>query len=273
MNTVVKKPAGTRIECMSCQGRMSGICRDVPSGALHAIAASKYGDRRIRPGEDLFAPGDACDMIYNLVDGWVIRYNLLADGRRQILDFALPGSVLGFHGPAGSPIGHGAQALTDVVVCAIPLKALGRLCGQYPEVGLQLASAVAREQNLAFAHLTSIGRQSARERVAQLLLELFVRYRMRWPGHRVEEMRLPLTQEHIGDATGLTGVHVSRVLKDLKANGILTFSYQRLFILDPDGLVDAAGIEPELLKSWVRSPKSQSKTEPDRHWGSHRLSA
>src|SRR3546814_111707 len=67
----------------------------------------------------------------------------------------------------------------------------------------------------------------------------------------IEEMHLPLTQEHIGDATGLTGVHVNRVLGDLKTDGILTFSYRHLSILDPDKLVDVAGIDPALLQSWI----------------------
>src|SRR3546814_10488064 len=101
---------------------------------------------------------------------------------------------------------------------------------------------MSRDRSLTFAHLTSMGRQSARERVAHLLLELFVRCRSRWPGHRIEEMHLPLTQEHIGDATGLTGVHVSRVLGDLKKDGIVTFSYRRLSILDPDKQIGRAHV-------------------------------
>jgi hypothetical protein len=113
---------------------------------------------------------------------------------------------------------------------------------------------MSRDSNLSFAHLTSIGRRSARERVAQLILELFIRYRLQWPGHRIEEMHLPLTQEDIGDATGLTGIHVNRVLGDFKTDGILTFSYRRLSILDPDKLVDVAAIDPELLQSWIRRP-------------------
>ena len=60
------------------------------------------------------------------------------------------------------------------------------------------------------------------------LLELFVRYRAHWPGHRAEEMQLPLTQEHIADATGLTGVHVNRVLGELRGEGIVQFHYRKL---------------------------------------------
>src|SRR3546814_14813704 len=77
-------------------------------------------------------------------------------------------------------------------------------------------------------------------------------------------MHLPLTQEHIGDATGLTGVHVNRVLGDLKTDGILTFSYRHLSILDPDKLVDVAGIDPALLQSWIGqgTPAPHASDEP-----------
>ena len=252
MTIQAKKFVNRRVDCESCQARANGLCAGHNRDVLQAISGYRSCDRHLKVGHDLFRQGEPCDAIYNLVDGWIFHYSLLADGRRQILDFALPGAVLGFHPGAEAAMGYGAQALTDAVVCIIPQKALEPLSRRHPEVGLRLASLISQDRNLSFAHLTSIGRQSARERVAHLILELFVRFRSRWPGHRVEEMHLPLTQEHIGDATGLTGVHVNRVLGDLRQDGILTFSYRRLSILDPDRLVDVAGIDPEVLRAWVR---------------------
>lgn len=219
---------------------------------LHLIAGYKAGDREFQAGKEIFSLGAPCDAVYNLVSGWVFRYNLLDDGRRQILDFALPGAVLGFHPAHGAMATFGAQALTDAVVCVIPREALDRLSRKHPEIGMRLAWLISRDRSLAFDHLTSLGRRSARERVAHLLLELFIRYRAQWPGSRIEEMHLPLTQEHIGDATGLTFVHVNRVLRDLRQDGIVEFHYRRLRILDPDKLIDVAGIDPQLAMSWVR---------------------
>lgn len=216
------------------------------------MADHKSCDKRAKSGQDLFSAGEPCDAIFNLVEGWAFHYQLLADGRRQILDFALPGAVLGFDGLSGAAMTYGVQALTDAVFCVVPRRALGPLSRRHPGIGLHLASSIARDRDAAFARLTSIGRHSARERVAHLMLELFVRRRSQWPGHRIEEMHLPLTQEHIGDATGLTGVHVNRVLADLKKDGILTFSYRRLVILDPDRLVDVAEADPELVQSWIQ---------------------
>ena len=242
------------VECHSCQARVDGLCQGCAPEALRVIAGYKSGDREFQAGQDLFSLGDPCDSIYNLVSGWVFRYNLLEDGRRQILDFALPGAVLGFHPARGAMATFGAQALTDVMVCVIPHKALEPLAMKHPPIGLRLAWLISRERSLAFDHLTSVGQHSARERVAHLLLELFLRFRAQWPGSRIEEMNLPLTQEHIGDATGLTFVHVNRVLRDLRQDGIVEFHYRRLRILDPDKLVDVAGIDPQLAMSWIRPP-------------------
>jgi CRP-like cAMP-binding protein len=267
MATSTKKPATLHVDCTTCQARVGGLCEGYSPDALRVISDHKSGDRRVKAGQDLLSLGEPCDAIYNLVDGWMVLYNLLEDGRRQILHFALPGAVLGFHPAHGAMMTYGAQALTDAMVCVIPHKALGALSRQYPEIGLRLAWLMARDSNLSFAHLTSIGRHSARERVAHLILELFIRYRLQWPGHRIEEMHLPLTQEDIGDATGLTGIHVNRVLGDFKADGILTFSYRRLSILDPDKLVDVAGIDPELLHSWIRRPTPEQSARDESFGG------
>lgn len=258
MATSIMKSGNIHVDCARCPARMDGLCAGYPLDMAPMVASYKSGDRVLRAGQDLFSLGEPCNAIYNLVEGWVFLYNLLEDGRQQILHFGLPGAVLGFHPANGALTTYGVQALTDAVFCVIPRANLDSLAREHPDIGIRLAWLISRDRSLSFGHLTSIGRHSARERVAHLLLELFIRCRAQWPGHRIEEMRLPLTQEHIGDATGLTGVHVNRVLQDLKEDGILEFHYRRLRILDPDKLVDVAGIDPHLLMPWTR-PLEQSR--------------
>ncbi len=223
----------------------------LPVDNYRLIPRYRDGDRRIEAGRDLFSLGVGGKAVFNLLDGWVAVYTLLEDGRRQIVQFAMPGSVLGLLPSRGTPATVGAQALTDVVVSVIPMPVITAHSRSEPEIGMRLALALAHDCNLAFDHLTSVGRRSARERVAHLLLELFTRYRAHWPGHRSEEMVLPLTQEQIGDATGLTFVHVNRVLSALRKEGIVQFHYRRLRILDPDRLIEVAGVDPEIVLSWL----------------------
>lgn len=239
------KPRQTHPTSIDCPGS---------SQAVHALQVAghyKSADREVKAGSDLFRLGERGEAIYSLVDGWVALYNLLEDGRRQILQFALPGTVLAFVPAQDAVMNYSAQALTDAVVSIVPHKNLGRLARECPEIGMKLAGLISQDRSLAYDQLSSVGRRSARERVAHLLLELFMRSRMRWPGHRNEEMYLPLTQEHIGDATGLTGVHVNRVLRDLRKDGILEFHYRRLRIVNPDKLVDVAGIDAHVAMSWI----------------------
>lgn len=226
--------------------------------ALHVASHYKSANLQVRAGCDLFRLGERGEAIYSLVDGWVALYNLMEDGRRQILQFALPGTILAFVPARSSVMNYSAQALTDAVVTIVPHQNLGRLARECPEIGMQLAGLISQDRSLAYGQLSSVGRRTARERVAHLLLELFMRSRMRWPGHRSEEMHLPLTQEDIGDATGLTGVHVNRVLRDLRKDGILQFHYRRLRIVNPDKLIDVAGIDPHAAISWITDDASMT---------------
>lgn len=251
---MAKSTRGSRrglIDRATRQAHVERPRNDSTSEVLRVIAGYRSGNRAIKAGNDLFRPGEPSDAIYALVGGWVFLYSLLEDGRRQILHFALPGAVLGLYPTRVTIATYGAQALTDAIVSIIPHKDLGRLSKEHPEIGMQLAAIVSHDRNLAYDHLSSIGRRSARQRVARLLLELFVRYRMQWPGHRIGEMRLPLTQEHVGDATGLTGVHVNRVLRGLRSDGIVEFHYRQLRILNPDKLANIAGIDPQAIFSWT----------------------
>ncbi len=248
----LKKSKAIPTNCDHCKAHIDGLCEGCTPETLRVVASYKSGDRKISAGQTVFHPGEPCQAIYNLVDGWVILYNLLENGRRQILHFAMSGAVLGFNPTRGAVATYGAQTLTDATLCIVPQNAFGLLSKDHPEIGMKLAWLISRDRNLSYDHLTSVGQLSARKRVAHLLLELFIRCRARWPGHRIEELHLPLTQEHIGDAMGLTGVHVNRVLRDLREDGVLEFHYGRLRILDPDKLLDEAGVDPHVALSWAR---------------------
>ena len=241
----------TPLDCQRCGARRDGLCRNCDTDTLHDLTRYRTGFVRFARGADILHQGEPCSAVYNLVEGWVQLYQIVEDGRRQILHFAMPGAILGHESTYGDICQFGAQALTDIVVCTIPHAQFSRVTERHPELTKRLSQVLSRDRNLAFDHLTSVGRQTARRRVARLLLELFVRYRHHWPGHKIEEMRLPLSQEHIGDATGLTGVHVNRVLRELKDSKVLEFHYRRLTVIDPDRLVEEAGLDPNIMRSWT----------------------
>lgn len=250
---VKKPPKAPLIGVAGHRMQMGGRKADASSSIEQHRLIREYrcGDRKIGAGCDLFGIGSPMNSVFNLLDGWVALYVLLEDGRRQIVQFALPGAILGLS-VEGSQTTFGAQALTDSMASVIPLSTLSAAVRDDPEIGMRLARSLARDCNLAYDRLASVGRRSARERVAHLLLELFIRYRAQWPGNRIEEMDLPLTQGQIGDATGLTLVHVNRVLRVLRRERILEFHYRRLRILDPDKLIEVTGIDPQIATAWLK---------------------
>ena len=143
-------------------------------------------------------------------------------------------------------------ALTTIEVCVFPKRGLLTMFGRHPKMAVRMACIAARDQVFAYQHLTSVGRRTARERIANLLLELFVRLRQSAPEASGDSIRLPLTQEHLGDALGLTSVHVNRTLRALREDGVLAIKRGALSILDPDRLAEEAGFDDEV--SIPRSP-------------------
>ncbi len=232
--------------CRTCAVRDEALCAPLSDRELGIVEHFKAGNRVIPAGSDLFHQGEPSSELYTLLDGWVFLYQILEDGRRQILDFALPGAFLGFQPDLAAPMAHAAHCLTDVAVCVFPRKNLFGLFRKHPELALRMAWITARDWTLANEHLTNLGRRSARERVAHLLLELFYRVRLGHPSAHGGTIELPLTQEHIGDALGLTSVHVNRTLRQLRESGLVGLSGRTLRVLDPDALADVAGFDTEV---------------------------
>jgi len=214
---------------------------------LATIADLKTGARVIPSGSDLYRQGDICSAYYVVLSGWIVLSTLLDDGSCQILDFALPGSVLGFQSGAGAPMYHSARCLSVVRVYAFPRGKLDMIIEKQSTSRGSALRQIASDEARAHDHLTNLGLRGARERIARLLLEIYVRIRRRLPAERGEIIELPVSQGHIGQALGLTYVHVCRTLQVLREQKIVCFANHRLEIIDPPALVAAAGIEVDAL--------------------------
>lgn len=195
--------------------------------------------RILKAGESLFLQGDEVRSICVLRDGWAFRYQCLEDGRRQIVDFVLPGDVLGV-GPSSQML-YGVEALSHCTWITISRESFFASLSHQPALSMKLVDMLSAGQVRAFEQMTSVGRRTARERVAHLLLDLARRVRKSASGCEGIEITMPLMLSHIGDALGLATETVCRCLGELKRAGILVFSAGRLEILDLDGLSELAG--------------------------------
>jgi CRP/FNR family transcriptional regulator, anaerobic regulatory protein len=169
--------------------------------------------------------------------GWAASVVTLSDGRRQILSFLLPGdmvsTVLLFTSRPDSLV----ETITELRYCMFERSQLKSVLLQHPDAFERLASAWIEEKQRTDQLIVDLGRRTADERIARLILNLSERLARR--GMTVEgetvEMEFPLRQHHIADATGLTPVHVSKVLTEFRRNGLIRISDRSLTILDQAG--------------------------------------
>lgn len=210
---------------------------------LERITDLEAGARLVPVGSDLYRQGDMCSTYYIVLNGWIALTVLLDDGSCQILDFALPGAVLGFQSRPGAPMYHSARCLSVVRIYAFPRSRLDMIIEGNARLAVMLCRQITADEARAHDHLANLGLRGARERIARLLLEVYVRVRRRLPAEPGELIQLPLSQGHIGQALGLTYVHVCRTLQILREQKIARFANHKLEIIDPPALVAAAGIE------------------------------
>lgn len=195
--------------------------------------------RTLKPGQNLFMQGDELRSICVLKSGWAFRYQCLEDGRRQIVEFVLPGDVLGIDSP--NQAAYGVEALSPCSWVVIARESFFGELRHEPTLSMRLVEMLSAAQIRAFEQMTSVGRRSSRERVARLLLDLAQRVQKSAADCEGVEITMPLMLSHIGDALGLAAETVCRCLGELKRAGILVFSAGRLEILDLDGLSGLAG--------------------------------
>jgi CRP/FNR family transcriptional regulator, anaerobic regulatory protein len=217
--------------------------------ALDRLTVGEHSYRRgnvIRPEHG--APGD----ILVVQSGWLFSSALLEDGRRQIVRLHFLGDLLGLDALAFAEAPDAICALTDCSVCVIDRAAFGQLFADHPRLGALLYAVQQVDRITLVERLVSLGRSSAKSRVAALLM--WVIERLRFAGTPTSEgIALPLTQEEIGDLTGLTAVHVNRTMRALVEDGLLSRSGQMLRILDDDRMMRLAN-------------HNHRKTVIDRNW-------
>ena len=170
--------------------------------------------------------------LYTLYSGWAFRFKMLPDGRRQILNFLLPGDLLGLQAAMFDAALHGIEALTDVQLCVLPRRKVWALFGEMPGLAFDVTWLGSREESITDENLTSVGRRSAPERVAALIVALYKRANML--GLVTDEsFAFPLTQQHIADALGLSLVHTNKTLARLRRMGMFTQANGTMLLTNP----------------------------------------
>lgn len=212
-----------------------------------AVLADLYTNRRtVRTGADLVHEGQRGHAAFILARGWVCSYKVLPDGGRQVIDFQIPGDFLGLRSLLLRTSDHNFEPVTDIEVSEVAAADLLAAFRRTPRLAAAVLWAASRDEAMVVEHLVGLGRRSAHVRTAHFLLELGARLKLVGMAAPTG-YRCPLTQYVLADALGLSAIHLNRVLRQLREQGLLTFQKGVVTYGDLAALVTFAGFEPAYL--------------------------
>ncbi len=242
-SAAVPPPAGRRVPCEKCPLRDNPCLRDFSAKELSFVAEFKSGELNVAAGTNVLLQSTNSAHLYTVLAGWAFRYKTLQDGRRQILNYALPGDLVGLQGSLNEEMQHSVEALTDVKLCVFPRDKLWQLYSDYPSLAFDITWLASREEQLIDEHLLSVGRRTSLERVAYLLLHLYVRAEQAGLAKN-GVVQFPFTQQHLADTLGLSLVHTNKTLRRLLSTKSLSWKERRFEIVDREALAKIASFDP-----------------------------
>ena len=185
-----------------------------------AVLSLPYTRRTVPPASYLVREGEAPRTCSVLLAGHAVRHKILGDGGRQIVSLHIPGDGLDLQSCCLNSADHNVQTLTRAELAIIPMAVLRQLIWERPEVSRAILMDVLVESSISREWITNVGRRDARTRLAHLLCEFAWRMdEQQLKG--ADEYELPMTQEQLGDALGMTSVHVNRSIKALEMDGLI----------------------------------------------------
>jgi|SRR5690348_16907802 CRP/FNR family transcriptional regulator, anaerobic regulatory protein len=236
------KPGSHFTPCDQCPLRDRPCLREFDAEELAFIKKFKVDELRVEQGVSFLSEGTRSDHLYTVLSGWAFRYKMLDDGRRQILNYALPADMVGLQGTLMREMEHSVEALTPLVLCVFPRSKLWDLYSSLPSLAFDITWLASREEQLIDENLVSLGRRTALERTAYLLLHLYV---------RAEEaglvknsaIQFPFTQQHLADTLGMSLVHTNKTLRRLFLSKAVRWKDRVFEVADRKALAAIAGTD------------------------------
>lgn len=234
------RPNGHYTPCEQCPFRKRPGLREFSAEELGFVKQFKVDELHVDPGASFLREGTRSEHLYTVLNGWAFRYKMLGDGRRQILNYALPADMVGLQGTLMREMEHSVEALTPLTLCVFPRSKLYELYGQFPSLAFDITWLAAREEQLIDENLVSLGRRTALERTAYLLLHLYV---------RAEEsglvkngtIQFPFRQQHLADTLGMSLVHTNKTLRRLLMTKAIRWKDRVFEMVDRAALAALAG--------------------------------
>lgn len=207
---------------------------------LRFVSSFKRGELVAEAGSLILSEGSHSAQMFTLLSGWAFRHKSLPDGRRQILNYVLPGDLIGLQGSVIGEMQHSVEALSPVVLCVFQRSNLQDLYRGHPGLAFDITWLAAREERMLDENLLSVGRRSAIERAAYLIAFIYNRAMSVGLG-TTKRLLIPITQQHVADTLGLSIVHTNKTLRKLSEQKLIRWHGGACEVLDPIGLGEVAG--------------------------------
>lgn len=230
------------VSCLQCPLRALPLFLEHSPAELGLIESLKREQIVVGAGTDIVREGQVDGPLFTLLRGWAFRYRMLADGRRQILNFLLAGDFIGVQQRMADSASYGVQALSEVLLCVFPRDALEQVHRQAPALGFGITWLAAHELSIADDGLLAGSRRSAEERITRLFLILYKRVAALMPPGAEPGVPFPLTQQQVADALGLSLTHTKASLRRMEKRGVHRITDGRLYLLDLSSMSSAADV-------------------------------
>jgi CRP-like cAMP-binding protein len=213
---------------------------------LKCLDAIIDGELLIRKRRDLIVDGYEYRKLCFVKDGYAMRYKLLRNGKRQILNVILPGDIVGLPGSFFERAVYSVTAITDLKMHVCPLDAYVQLCYQRPQFALALCWIAVQEAATYAEHIIDVGRRTPIERLSHFLLELHARLNAVGRADK-DRFTLPFSQEVIADVLGLSVPHLNRMMQQLRSEKLIANSERVVEFIDAGALQALAHYQPQAL--------------------------
>lgn len=229
--------------CETCPLRGLEAFRKFTDRELSFVSDFKTGELVAEAGATVLLEGHKSPHLFTVLSGWGFRYKLLPDGRRQVLNFVMPGDFVGLQGTMLGEMQHSVEALSNMLLCVFQRGDLWKLFSNHPGLAFDLTWLSAREEQILDEHLLSVGRRTAFERLAYLLLHIHTRAAAVGLA-KGNKMIFPFTQQLLADTLGLSLVHTNKTLRRLYERELVRWKDRQFELLDRKGLAKVAHWEP-----------------------------
>lgn len=234
--------ASRQYPCENCPLRPLPVFREFEKQELAFISKFKKGELAVDKGATVLVEGSHSAHLYTVLSGWAFRYKLLPDGRRQILNYLMPGDLIGLQGSVMGEMQHSVEALSPMLLCVFERDNLHELYRNHPGLAYDITWIASREERMLDENLLSVGRRSAIERAAYLIA--FIASRAKVVGlNGKQSIRIPITQQHIADTLGLSLVHTNKTIRKLIDRKLIVWRDGGCEVMDIEGLKQLADWE------------------------------